>query len=84
MSVHMELAQHAGKQNKMYQQFLKLDNMRETYIEEAVAQCKEGKPFTTDKINEVTNAMNKINLRFTPVRKIVTSEMVREYAETLK
>lgn len=84
MSVHKELAQHAEKQNKIYQQFLSLDELREKYIEEAVVLCKEGKPFTTDKINEVTNRMNKISLRFTPVRKNVTNEMVEEYVKKLK
>lgn len=84
MSVHKELAAHADKQNKLYREFLELDQLREKYIEEAVALCQQGMDFSTVKINDVTNRMNKIALRFTPVRKHVTVEMVREYAVRLK
>ncbi|MHC0036010.1 DUF2533 family protein [Pseudoneobacillus sp. C159] len=84
MSVHKELAQHAEKQNKLYQQFIQLDQMRESYIEEAVELCKQGKTFSTDKINEITNQMNKMNIRFVPFRKNVTTEMVQEYVNKLK
>jgi actin-related protein len=83
MSVHRELAQHAEKQNQLYQQFLQLDELRESYIEEAVELCKQGKVFSTDKINEVTNQMNKMNIRFVPLRKHVTTEMVRAYVDKL-
>ncbi|WP_462413432.1 DUF2533 family protein [Neobacillus sp. Marseille-QA0830] len=79
MSVHKDLIKHASKQNKSYLEFLALDELRETYIEEAISLCKEGKPFTTDKINEVTSEMNRINLRIIPLRKLVTKEMVMEY-----
>jgi hypothetical protein len=81
MSVHIELAQHAKKQNKMYQAFLDLDQKRETYIEEAIELCEKGEPFSTDKINMVTDQINKMNLRFIPVRKYVSVEMVMEYVK---
>jgi hypothetical protein len=81
MSVHKELAQHAKMQNKMYQAFLDLDQRRETYIEEAIELCKKGDAFSTDKINMVTNQINKMNLRFIPLRKYVTIEMVKEYVK---
>jgi hypothetical protein len=80
MSVHKDLIQHAANQNKVYQEFLALEQQREFYIEEAVQLCKQNAPFSVDKINEVTNKINKINLRFIPTRKNVTVEMVREYA----
>ncbi|PLR91674.1 YpbS family protein [Bacillus sp. T33-2] len=83
MSVHKALALHAEKQNRFYKEFLVLDQKRETYIEEAVTLCKQGIPFTTDKINEVTREMNRINLRIIPTRKYVTAEMVREYVTKL-
>ncbi|EKN65480.1 hypothetical protein BABA_20116 [Neobacillus bataviensis LMG 21833] len=83
MSVHKDLINHAANQNKTYQVFQELDQQRENYIEEAVELCKQGLPFSTDKINEVTNRMNKINLRFVPTRKNVTIEMVREYVKSL-
>ncbi|MEH7252233.1 DUF2533 family protein [Neobacillus niacini] len=46
--------------------------------------CKQGKPFSTDKINEVTNKMNKINLRIIPIKKNVTVDMVMEYVNSKK
>ncbi len=81
MSVHKDLIKHAKNQNQSYQEFQALDELREKYIEEAIELCKQGKPFTTDKINEVTNKMNKINLRIISLRKNVTVDMVREYVE---
>ncbi|KGM46480.1 DUF2533 family protein [Neobacillus niacini] len=84
MSVHKDLIKHAKNQNQSYQEFKALDEIRERFIEEAVELCKQGKPFTTDKINEVTNKMNRINLRIITLRKNVTTEMVQEYANSLK
>lgn len=84
MSVHKDLIKHAKNQNLEFQEFLAMDQQREIYIEEAVELCKQGKPFSTDKINEITNKMNKINLRIIPIRKNVTVEMVREYVISLK
>jgi Protein of unknown function (DUF2533) len=83
MSVHKDLIKHAKNQNQSYQEFKALDELREKYIEEAVGLCKQGKPFTTDKINEVTNKMNRINLRIISLRKTVTTEMVQEYVNSL-
>ena len=52
-------------------------------IEEAIELCKQGIPFSTEKINEVTNKMNKLNLRFIPIRKYVSVEMVQDYVKSL-
>lgn len=79
MSVHKDLIKHAANQHETYQQFLVLDQQREQYIEEAIELCKQGLPFSTDKINAVTNTINKINLRFIPTRKTVTGEMIQEF-----
>lgn len=84
MSVHKDLIKHAENQNKSYQEFKALDQLREQYINEAVELCKQGLPFSTDKINEVTNKMNRINLRIISLRKNVTAEMVQEFVESLK
>jgi hypothetical protein len=84
MSVHKDLIKHAKNQNQSYQEFKALDELREKFIEEAVELCKQGKPFTTDKINEVTNKMNRINLRIVSLRKKVTTEMVKEYVNSLE
>ncbi|WP_342434145.1 DUF2533 family protein [Neobacillus sp. FSL H8-0543] len=83
MGVHKDLIKHAENQNKTYQEFLALDQQRESYIEEVVELCKIGEPFSTDKINEVTNKMNRINLRIIPTRKNVTVEMIHEYVKSL-
>jgi hypothetical protein len=84
MSVHKDLIKHAQNQNHSYQEFQALDELREQYIEEAVELCKQGKPFATDKINEITNKMNRINLRIISLRKNVTVEMVHEYVNSLE
>jgi len=83
MSVHKDLIKHAANQNKTYQEFLALDQQRESYIAEAIELCKQGNPFSTDKINEVTNMINNINLRFIPTRKNVTVEVVQDYVKSL-
>ncbi|MEH7492086.1 DUF2533 family protein [Neobacillus niacini] len=84
MSVHKDLIKHAKNQNQSYQEFKALDELREKYIEEAVELCKQGQPFTTDKINEITNKMNRINLRIISLRKNVSTEMVQEYVNSLE
>jgi hypothetical protein len=84
MSVHKDLIKHAENQNKTYQEFLALDQQRENYIEEAVELCKKEETFSTDKINEVTNKINRINLRIIPDRKNVTGEMIHEYVKSIK
>jgi hypothetical protein len=81
MSVHKDLIKHAANQHETYQQFLVLDQQREQYIEQAIELCKQGLPFSTDKINELTNRINKINLRFIPTRKNVTGEMVQKFVK---
>ncbi|PLS07212.1 YpbS family protein [Neobacillus cucumis] len=83
MSVHKAITEHVNKQNKKINNFFKLDQLREMYIDEAVTLCKAGKPFTTEKINEITNQINDLARQgIIPSRKLVTVDMVREY--TLK
>lgn len=84
MSVHKDLALHAKKQNEIYNQFLALDRDRESYIEEAVSLYKQGLPFTTEKINQVTDIINRLpKLRIIPERKNVTAEMIEDYIKRL-
>lgn len=81
MSVHKAITEHVNNQNKRIQDFLALDQLREQYIEEALELCKQGKSFTTDKINEVTKQINELARQgAVPTRKLVTVEMVCEYA----
>ncbi|MCQ6281153.1 YpbS family protein [Bacillus sp. EB600] len=85
MSVHKDITTHVNKQNKRITDFLTLDRKRELYIEEAVELCKQGKAFSIDKINAVTNTINELAKQgIVPSRKSVTSEMVREYVRKLQ
>jgi hypothetical protein len=80
MSVHKEISEHVNKANLRITEFLALDQKREFYIEEAVNLCKQGKQFSTEKINEVTNKINELSRQgIVPPRKKVTIEMVKEY-----
>jgi hypothetical protein len=85
MSVHKDITTHVNKQNKRITDFVALDRKRELYIEEAVELCKQGKEFSTDKINAVTNTINELAKQgIVPSRKNVTAEMVREYVRKLQ
>jgi hypothetical protein len=85
MSVHKEITAHVNQANKRITDFLALDQKREFYIEEAVELCKQGKAFSTEMINEVTNQMNELAKQgIVPARKNVTIEMVREYVNRMK
>lgn len=84
MSVHKEITQHVNKANKRINDFLALDQKREFYIEEAVSLCKQGKDFSTVKINEVTSEINELAKQgIIPSRKTVTPEMVKEYVSRI-
>jgi hypothetical protein len=85
MSVHKALTEHAKKQNKKFTDFLALDQRREEFISEAIELCKQGKDFSTEKINYVTNQINNLAEQVcVPTRKLVTPDMVQEYVLTLK
>ena len=82
MSVHQAITNHVNKQNKRINEFIALDQQREFYIEDAVQLCKNGKDFSTDKINKVTKQINELAKQgIVPTRKLVTPEMIREYVE---
>jgi hypothetical protein len=81
MSVHKAITEHVNKQNQKINDFLLLDQQREVFIEEALELCKQGKNFTTDNINEVTMKINDLAKKgIIPTRKLVTIDMVKEYA----
>ncbi|WRP06816.1 DUF2533 family protein [Rossellomorea aquimaris] len=84
MSVHKEITKHSSKQNQLVQQFMILDERRERAIDEAVQLCLKEQPFTTEAINQVTNEINVLARQgVVPQRKLVTIEMVKEYAAKL-
>jgi septal ring factor EnvC (AmiA/AmiB activator) len=85
MSVHEAITKHSTKQHQILKQFLQLEGQRESYIEEAISRCKQGLDFSTDKINNVTKEINELAKQgVVPQRKLVTIEMVKEYASTLR
>lgn len=85
MSVHKEISAHSRKQNEIVTTFLALEAKREQYIDEAIQLCMEGKPFSTDNINAVTEKMNQLARHgIAPQRKLVSIEMVKEYVMRLK
>ncbi|MGD6803185.1 YpbS family protein [Rossellomorea aquimaris] len=84
MNVHKAITNHSKKQNAIAKEFIKLDQQREYYIDEAVSLCLKGEPFTTDKVNEVTKRINdEARLGIVPERKLVTVQMVEEYCASL-
>ncbi|TYR79994.1 DUF2533 family protein [Priestia megaterium] len=85
MSVHKAISAHSKKQHELVKSFVGLDTMREQAIEAAVALCKEGKNFSVDNINAVTQQINELakNNGIVPTRKYVTEEMVKEYVNRL-
>lgn len=85
MSVHKDITKHVNKINQRITEFLQLDQQRESLIAEAIELCEQGKDFSTDQINDVTNRINEIAKQGNvPARKNVTPAMVREYVEKLQ
>lgn len=79
-NVHEAISKHSKKQHEIVRTFLSLDANREAFIEEAIALAKENRPFSVEKINAVTEEINRLAKNgIAPMRKIVTTEMVEEY-----
>lgn len=82
--VHQAITAHSQKQHALIRAFAQLDAKREAYIEEAVALCQRGEPFSVHNINEVTKQMNELDRNgILPQRKYVTVDMVKEYVQKL-
>ena len=80
MSVHHAITKHSTKQHEILKEFLKLDQLREMYIEEAISLYKQGSSFTTEHINRVTVEINNLAKQgVVPQRKLVTPDMVVEF-----
>lgn len=84
--VHKAITAHSQKQHEIVTTFLRLEAQREAAIEAAVALCTNGKPFSTEGINGVTQQINELAGKYgiVPTRKYVTPEMVEEYVNRLK
>ncbi|NMD69877.1 DUF2533 family protein [Bacillus sp. DNRA2] len=81
MSVHKALSAHVNGLNHIIREYALLDQDRETFIEEACQLCKAGLPFSTEKINQVTEKMNLLSKKIEnlPERQMVSVQMVQEY-----
>lgn len=83
--VHKAISEHSKRQNELVTAFARLDAERERLIEEALLLCKEGRAFSADQINKVTNEINQLAKKgIIPQRKPVTNEMIQEYAGRMK
>jgi hypothetical protein len=82
--VHRSLTKHIQTKEKAIRQFNEWDQLREAEIGKVITLCKEGKPFSTDAINEITEKMKQLgreNLLNFPERKRVNVQMVKEYIQ---
>ncbi|MCZ8521773.1 MULTISPECIES: YpbS family protein [Paenibacillus] len=80
MSVHEAITKHTRKQNAHLEQFLKLEELREQAIAEAVRLCSEGKPFGVEGINACTGRINAHATQgISPTRAYVTAAMIEEF-----
>jgi hypothetical protein len=81
MSVHEAISKHSNNQHLHIVRFTELDEQREKAIDECVALCKSGQPFSVETINQITAAIiEHAKYGISPLRKFVTEEMVRQYA----
>lgn len=84
MSVHHEITKHSQKQHSIVKEFIELDQQRESYIEEAINNCKANLPFSVDNINKTTMKINELAKNgIIPIRKLVTPEMVSDYVKKI-
>lgn len=81
-NVHEAITKHSKNQHNHVQSFLKLEAMRESLIDEAVQLCVKSLPFEVDKINQVTEEMNRLASKgIVPMRKMVTKKMVQDFVQ---
>lgn len=85
MSVHTAITAHSKKQHDHIEAFLQWDQLREQAIEYALQKCLHNEPFSIDEINQLSRKINEHALiGISPTRKIVTEEMIEEYAARSK
>ncbi len=85
MSVHTAISAHSKKQHDHIEAFLQLDQLREQAIEQVLQQCLNKEPFSIAAINQLSRQINAHALKgISPVRKLVTEQMIIDYAEQTK
>lgn len=85
MSVHTAITAHSKKQHDHIEAFLQLDELREQAIEKAVQKAIHNESFSLIEINQISRQMNEHALKgISPTRKLVTEEMIEQYAAHIK
>jgi hypothetical protein len=85
MSVHTAITAHSKKQHDHIEAFLQLDQLREQAIDHALQLCIKNKSFSIAEINQISRQINEHALKgISPVRKLVTEQMIEEYANRTK
>jgi hypothetical protein len=80
MSVHEAITSHTRKMHTHLEVFQQLDVQREQAIDQAVALCASGQPFTVDEINRFTALINEhAKHGISPTRPYVSEEMLQQY-----
>ncbi|NHN30560.1 YpbS family protein [Paenibacillus agricola] len=82
MSVHQAITSHTLKMHAHLDAFLLLDQQRELAIDQAIALCAAGEPFSLEGVNVITARINEhAKQGISPTRPHVTKEMVTEYVQ---
>lgn len=80
MNVHEAISAHSKKQHLHLVEFERLDAEREAAIEEAIEACRNGNPFSVDRINDATARINAhAKTGISPTRKYVTIDMIKQF-----
>lgn len=80
MSVHEAITAHTRKMHSHLEIFQVLDAEREQAIEQAVASCKAGQPFSVEAINRASARINEhAKHGISPTRPYVTEQMLMDY-----
>jgi hypothetical protein len=85
MNVHEAITAHSRKQHEHIEAFLHLDQLREQYIEQALQKCLSKQPFSVNGINQISQQINEHAKKgISPHRKLITEQMIEQYAATIK
>lgn len=84
MSVHKAITSHTLKMHAHLDAFQLLDQQRELAIDQAIALCALGDPFSLEGINLITARINEhAKHGISPTRPLVTKEMLTEYVQRI-
>jgi hypothetical protein len=84
MSVHEAITSHTLKMHAHLDAFQLLDQQRELAIDQAIALCAAGEPFTLQGINLITARINEhAKQGISPTRPYVTEAMLTEYVQKI-